>query len=58
VTALEGATREFLAEGTAIKDLLSLDRVIIRSVDTASSRRAAASRCICSVGAVVKNYYY
>jgi UDPglucose 6-dehydrogenase len=34
---------EFLAEGTAIKDLLSPDRVIIGSANTASGRRAAAT---------------
>jgi UDPglucose 6-dehydrogenase len=32
---------EFLAEGTAVKDLLSPDRVIIGSADTESGRKAA-----------------
>lgn len=34
---------EFLAEGTAIKDLLNPDRVLIGSLDTPSGRSAAAS---------------
>lgn len=34
---------EFLAEGTAIKDLLNPDRVLIGSLDTPSGRRAASS---------------